>query len=75
MAEAGYTHLEVMVTKDPASQDPARMASLARTTASRSARSTRPRLLADRGRSGAPTRSAKIYRSIEVAEEAEVPLW
>ena len=26
VAEAGYAHLEVMVTKDPASQDPARMA-------------------------------------------------
>ena len=31
VAEAGYAGLEVMVTKDPASQDPARMASIART--------------------------------------------
>ena len=30
VAEAGYARLEVMVTKDPASQDPARMASIAR---------------------------------------------
>ena len=73
MAEAGYAHLEVMVTKDPASQDPARMASIARTYGLTIAAIHAPSLLLTRKIWGTDP-VAKIYRSIEVAEEAEIPL-
>ena len=43
VAETGYTGVEVMVTKDPASQDPARMRALADEHGLVIARSTPPR--------------------------------
>ena len=73
IAEAGYAHLEVMVTKDPASQDPARMASIARTYGLTISAIHAPSLLLTRKIWGTDP-VAKIYRSIEVAEEAEIPL-
>ena len=63
-----------MVTKDPVEPGSRRDAARSpRSTASRSARSTLRRC-SSRGRSGAPIRSGKIDRAIEVAEEAEIPL-
>ncbi len=73
VAEAGYAHLEVMVTRDPASQDPARMASIARTYGLTISAIHAPSLLLTRKIWGTDP-VAKIYRSIEVAEEAEIPL-
>ena len=73
IAEAGYTRLEVMVTKDPASQDPASMRSVARTYGLTIDAIHAPSLLLTRKIWGTDP-VATIHRSIEVAEEAEIPL-
>jgi len=62
-----------MVTKDPASQDPARMAALAREHGLAIGAIHAPSLLLTRRIWGTDP-VAKIYRAIEVAQDAKVPL-
>jgi sugar phosphate isomerase/epimerase len=72
-AEAGYTGVEVMVTKDPASQDPQRMRALAEKEGLTIGAIHAPCLLLTRRVWGTdPIR--KIYRTMEVAEEAGAPV-
>jgi sugar phosphate isomerase/epimerase len=73
VAEAGYEGLEVMVTKDPASQDPVRIKELARTHGLAVGALHAPALLLTRKVWGTDP-VAKIYRSMEVAADAEIPL-
>ncbi|HEY6567626.1 MAG TPA: sugar phosphate isomerase/epimerase family protein [Actinomycetota bacterium] len=73
VAEAGYAGLEVMVTKDPESQDPDRMRSLAREHGLAIGAIHAPSLLLTRKVWGTDP-IAKIDRSVEVAQRAEIPL-
>jgi sugar phosphate isomerase/epimerase len=73
IAGTGYTGVEVMVTKDPASQDPRRMRALAVAHGLTIGAIHAPCLLLTRRVWGTDP-VGKIYRAIEVAEEAGVPL-
>jgi sugar phosphate isomerase/epimerase len=70
---AGYSGVEVMVTKDPASQDPSEMRSLAEAHGLRIGAIHAPCLLMTRRVWGADP-VGKIRRAIEVANDAEVPV-
>jgi sugar phosphate isomerase/epimerase len=72
-AEAGYAGVEVMVTRDPASQDPRRIRELAAGYGLQVGALHAPCLLLTRRVWGTDP-VAKIYRSMEVAEEAGAPL-
>lgn len=72
VAEAGYGGVEVMVTKDPASQDPRRMRRLAREHGLAIGAIHAPSLLLTRKVWGTDP-VGKIYRAVEVAQEAEIP--
>ena len=73
LARTGYTGVEVMVTKDPASQDPRRMRSLADDYGLTIDAIHAPCLLLTRRVWGTDP-IGKVDRAIEVAEDAEVPL-
>jgi sugar phosphate isomerase/epimerase len=73
VAECGYDGVEVMVTKDPASQDPERMRKLAAEHGLRIGALHAPALLVTRRVWGTDP-IGKIDRAIRVAEQAEVPL-
>jgi sugar phosphate isomerase/epimerase len=73
VADTGFTGVEVMVTKDPASQDPASMRALAKEHGLTIGAIHAPSLLLTRKVWGTDP-IGKIYRAIEVAEEAEIPL-
>jgi sugar phosphate isomerase/epimerase len=73
VAEAGYEGFEVMVTKDPESQDPGRMRSLAREHGLEIGAIHAPSLLLTR-KVWSTDPIAKIDRSIDVAQRAEIPL-
>ena len=73
VAETGYTGVEVMVTKDPASQDPGRMRSLADEHGLQIGAIHAPSLLMTRKVWGTDP-IGKIDRAIRVAEQAEVPV-
>lgn len=73
VAETGYAGVEVMVTKDPASQDPARMRALSKEHGLAIRAIHAPSLLVTRKVWGTDP-IGKIDRAIRVAEEAEVPL-
>lgn len=73
VAETGYAGVEVMVTKDPASQDPRRMRELAEEHGLTIGALHAPALLLTRRVWGTDP-VGKIYRSVEVAEEAGVPI-
>lgn len=73
VAETGYVGVEVMVTKDPASQDPAAMRALAKEFGLAIGAIHAPSLLLTRKVWGTDP-VGKIYRAIEVAEEAEIPI-
>lgn len=73
VAETGYSGVEVMVTKDPASQDPARMLALAKEHGLTIGAIHAPSLLVTRKVWGTDP-IGKIDRAIHVAEEAEVPV-
>jgi len=73
IAETGYTGVEVMVTKDPASQDPRRMRGLADAHGLTIGAIHAPCLLLTRRVWGTDP-VGKIYRAIEVAEEAGAPI-
>jgi sugar phosphate isomerase/epimerase len=73
LAETGYTGVEVMVTKDPASQDPRRMRELSAEHGLTIGAIHAPCLLLTRRVWGTDP-VGKIYRAIEVAEEAGAPL-
>jgi sugar phosphate isomerase/epimerase len=73
VAETGYSGVEVMVTKDPASQDPARMLALAKEHGLTIGAIHAPSLLVTRKVWGTDP-IGKIGRAIRVAEEAEVPV-
>ena len=73
VAETGYTGVEIMVTKDPASQDPARMRALAREHDLTIGAIHAPSLLVTRKVWGTDP-IGKIDRAVQVAERAEVPL-
>lgn len=72
-AESGYAGIEVMVTKDPASQDPRRIRELAAGFGLEVGALHAPCLLLTRRVWGTDP-IEKIYRSMEVAEEAGAPL-
>ena len=74
VAEAGYAGLEVMVTKDPESQDPDRMRALAREHDLTIGAIHAPSLLLTRKVWGTDP-IEKIDRSIEVASERRSPWW
>jgi sugar phosphate isomerase/epimerase len=69
----GYDAIEVMVTKDPDSQDPRRISELAREHGLTVGALHAPNLLLTRRIWGTDP-IGKIYRSIEVAESAGIPL-
>jgi sugar phosphate isomerase/epimerase len=73
IADCGYGGAEVMVTKDPASQDPARMRKLARDHGITIGAIHAPALLLTRRVWGTDP-VGKIDTAIRVAERAEVPL-
>jgi sugar phosphate isomerase/epimerase len=73
IAACGYTGVEVMVTKDPASQDPRRMRALAREHGLTIGALHAPALLLTRRVWGTDP-VGKIDAAIRVAEEAEIPL-
>lgn len=73
IADCGYTGAEVMVTRDPASQDPVAMRQLAKRFGIRIGALHAPALLVTRTVWGtAPV--GKIDRAVEVAQQAEIPL-
>jgi sugar phosphate isomerase/epimerase len=72
-ADAGYDGVEVMVTKDPASQDPVAMRRLARTYGLTVGALHAPCLLITRSVWGADP-VGKIDRSMRVAQDAGIPL-
>jgi sugar phosphate isomerase/epimerase len=72
-AEAGYAGVEVMVTRDPGSQDPRRIRELAAGYGLEVGALHAPCLLLTRRVWGTDP-VAKIYRAMEVAEEAGAPL-
>jgi sugar phosphate isomerase/epimerase len=73
VADCGYEGVEVMVTKDPASQDPARIRSLARETGLAVGALHAPCLLLTR-KIWSTDPIAKTRRSIEVAADAGIPV-
>ena len=73
VAETGYSGVEVMVTKDPSSQDPARMRALAEEHGLWIGAIHASSLLVTRKVWGTDP-VGKIDRAIRVAEEAEVPV-
>jgi sugar phosphate isomerase/epimerase len=73
IAECGYTGAEVMVTKDPASQDPREMRRLADRHGLRIGALHAPALLLTRRVWGTDP-IGKIDRAIEVADAAEIPV-
>jgi sugar phosphate isomerase/epimerase len=73
VAETGYSGVEVMVTKDPASQDPATMRALAKEHDLEIGALHAPSLLVTRKVWGTDP-IGKIGRAVRVAEEAEVPI-
>ncbi len=73
VAETGYSGVEVMVTKDPASQDPATMRALAKEHDLTIGAIHAPSLLVTRKVWGTDP-IGKIDRAVQVAEEAEVPV-
>jgi sugar phosphate isomerase/epimerase len=73
LAETGYRGLEVMVTRDPASQDPRRIREFATDHGLEVGALHAPSLLLTRKVWGTEP-VGKIYRAIEVAERAEIPL-
>ena len=73
VAEAGFRGVEVMVTKDPASQDPRRMRELAEEYGLTIGAIHAPCLLLTRRVWGTDP-VAKLYRAVEVAEEVGAPL-
>jgi sugar phosphate isomerase/epimerase len=73
VAETGFTGVEVMVTKDPASQDPARMRALADEHGLTIGAIHAPSLLVTRKVWGTDP-IGKIDRAIQVAEQAQVPV-
>jgi sugar phosphate isomerase/epimerase len=73
VAEAGYAGVEVMVTKDPASQDPRRMRDLAEEHGLAIGAIHAPCLLLTRRVWGTDP-IGKIHRSVEVAAEVGAPL-
>jgi len=73
VAETGYTGVEVMVTKDPASQDPDRMRMLADEHGLTIGAIHAPSLLMTRKVWGTDP-IGKIDRAIQVAERAHVPV-
>jgi sugar phosphate isomerase/epimerase len=73
VADAGYTGVEVMVTRDPASQDADRMRRLADAHGLTIGAIHAPCLLVTR-RIWGPDPVAKIERAVEVASDAEVPV-
>jgi sugar phosphate isomerase/epimerase len=73
VADAGYRGLEVMVTKDPASQDPTRMKQLARRCGLEIGAIHAPSLLLTRKVWGTDP-IAKIDRAIDVARRADIPV-
>src|SRR5512134_325259 len=73
VAETGYRGVEVMVTKDPDSQDPDRMRALASEHELTIGAIHAPSLLVTRKVWGTDP-IGKIDRAIQVAERAEVPL-
>src|SRR5436853_3648149 len=72
-ATAGFSGIEVLVTKDPDSQDPHRMRKLADAAGLTIGALHAPCLLLTR-RVWSTDPVRKIYRSIEVAQEAGIPL-
>jgi sugar phosphate isomerase/epimerase len=73
IAECGYAGVEVMVTKDPQSQDPDRMRALARAHGLTIGALHAPALLITRRVWGTDP-VGKIDTAIRVAEKAEIPL-
>src|SRR5688500_15990066 len=73
MADTGYTGVEVMVTRDPSSQDPAWMRGLAEPHGLPIAAIHAPCLLVTRRIWGADP-VEKIRRAVGVASDAEVPV-
>lgn len=73
VAEAGYTGMEVMVTKDPESQDPDRIRALGREHGLAIGAIHAPSLLLTRKVWGTDP-IAKIDRSVEVAQRAGIPV-
>jgi len=73
VADSGYTGVEVMVTRDPASQDAAWMQRLAEAHGLRIGAIHAPCLLVTRRIWGADP-IGKIERAVEVASDAEVPV-
>lgn len=73
VAESGYQGVEVMVTKDPASQDPVRMRALAKEYDLTIGALHAPSLLLTRKVWGTDP-IGKIDRALEVAREAEIPV-
>ncbi len=73
LADTGYSGVEVMVTKDPASQDPVAMRELAHANGLQIAAIHAPCLLITRRVWGADP-AGKIRRAIEVASDAGAPL-
>lgn len=72
VADTGYHGVEVMVTKDPASQDPRRMRELAKEHGLSIGAIHAPCLLLTRKVWGTDP-VGKIYRALEVAQDAEIP--
>ncbi|CAN5705801.1 sugar phosphate isomerase/epimerase [soil metagenome] len=72
-AGLGYEGVEVMVTKDPASQDPAQMSALAREHGLEIGAIHAPSLLVTRAVWGTDP-IGKIDSAIQVAQDAEVPV-
>jgi sugar phosphate isomerase/epimerase len=73
VADAGYTGIEVMVTRDPASQDPHRMTRVAADHGLALGAIHAPCLLVTR-RIWGPDPVGTIDRAVEVARTAEVPV-
>ncbi|MGH2637579.1 MAG: sugar phosphate isomerase/epimerase family protein [Actinomycetota bacterium] len=73
LAETGFAGVELMVTKDPDTQDPRRLAELAEDHELGIAAIHAPFLLMTRSVWGAEP-VGKIYRAIELAEEVGAPL-
>ena len=73
LAETGFTGVEVMATKDPATQEPRTIRSLAREYGLRVEAVHAPFLLMTRSVWGTDP-VGKIYRAIELAEKAGAPL-
>ena len=71
--EAGYEGVEIMVTKDPASQDPVRIRALAQEYGLTIGALHAPSLLLTRKVWGTDP-VGKIDRALEVAQEAEIPV-